>query len=191
MRKIHTILIQVLALPLLALGCGGGGASPVSEGPPDPATVPLEVGGLDTVLRTVAEHEGQGLLLNFWAIWCGPCVAELPELLEVAEAYHAEGGRVQGVSYDLMAPLPDVDETNVETRVRDFLVKREFALPTVIYDDVDYQAVDDHFDLAGGIPVTLAINAAGEIVDREDKAAGRERFEEMMRKALGLEPAGD
>ena len=37
-----------------------------------------------------------------------------------------------------------------------------------------------------GLPYTLAIDASGQIVDRQAGAAGEERFDEMMRKALGL-----
>ena len=40
------------------------------------------------------------MLVDFWATWCGPCVAEIPNVLEQYEKYHAKGFEVVGVSLD-------------------------------------------------------------------------------------------
>lgn len=44
--------------------------------------------------------KGQGILLNFWATWCGPCVKELPSLLAVAREYKKKGLQIVAVSAD-------------------------------------------------------------------------------------------
>ncbi len=41
---------------------------------------------LDGARRTLADYAGQKVVLNFWATWCIPCVAELPELDRLAAA---------------------------------------------------------------------------------------------------------
>jgi thiol-disulfide isomerase/thioredoxin len=140
----------------------------------------VDFGGLKAA---IPEHNGEGMLLNFWAIWCGPCVAELPELLEVAHEFHDQGGRVLGVSYDLM--IPGADSATIETTVREFLEGRDHHLPTVIYDADDYNAIDEYFELPGPVPYTLAIDKAGNIVDRQEGSASKARFTEMMVAALG------
>ena len=43
---------------------------------------------------------GKVVLVDFWATWCGPCVAEIPNVLEQYEKYHAQGFEVVGVSLD-------------------------------------------------------------------------------------------
>jgi hypothetical protein len=73
----------------------------------------------------------------------------------------------------------------VEETVRKFLAERDLPLPGVIYDAPDSESIDTRFDLPGYIPVTLAFDKSGKLVDREDGPATRERFAEMMQRALG------
>jgi thiol-disulfide isomerase/thioredoxin len=166
------------------LSCGAGEEIAADAGDASASTVasPIEIvrfAGLDARL---AELRGEGMLLNFWAIWCAPCVAELPDLVEVAHAYRERGGRVVGISYDLMVPGPD--PATIESTMRSFLQRRELDFPVLIYDEDDEDAINERFDLPGGLPITLAIDRHGQIVDRQDGQAGKERFDEMMRRAL-------
>lgn len=43
---------------------------------------------------------GKVVLVDFWATWCGPCIAEIPNVLEQYEKYHDKGFEVIGVSLD-------------------------------------------------------------------------------------------
>ena len=52
-----------------------------------PGEIELEIGGLEAVEQALAAERGQACLLNFWATWCPPCVAELPDLIAVAREY--------------------------------------------------------------------------------------------------------
>ena len=174
-----------LAFSLLGLGvlglvsCGADSVPEESAG----ASPSIEIVDFDGLEGALASRRGEGMLLNFWAMWCGPCVAELPELLEVAEEFESQGGRVVGISFDLMVPGGDV--TTIEEELNAFLVKRGHSFDTLVYDELDYEKINEHFSLPGGIPVTIAIDKDGNVVDREDQAAGKERFEELMRAALG------
>jgi thiol-disulfide isomerase/thioredoxin len=165
----------LLAL-LACAGCGGSEA-------PRPAPLEVVVGDLAELEQALAARRGRPLLLNFWATWCAPCVAELPDLLATVDAHASEGLSVLGVSYDLM--LPNKQAEAVRAAVQGFLQGRGLALPTVIYDGPDYAAIDARFELPGAIPVTLAIDAYGRIVDREEGESTRARFDELARKALG------
>jgi thiol-disulfide isomerase/thioredoxin len=163
------------ALPLFhaLAGCGGAGGAPPAFS--------VELGDLPALERALAERRGP-CLLNFWATWCPPCVAELPDLVAVAKEFGPSGLRTLGVSYDLM--VPGVERGQAVEKVRGFLVKRELALETLIYEAPDFEAIDARFQLPGAIPVTLAFDRDGKVVDRSEGETSRERFAEMARKAL-------
>jgi thiol-disulfide isomerase/thioredoxin len=133
--------------------------------------------------QALAAHRGQAVLLNFWAIWCEPCVAELPELLEVGRQFRARGGVVVTVSYDLM--VPDVTKAGVLKQMQDFVARRGIDAPVFIYDAPDYDAINARFGLEGPVPATVAIDRGGAVVERLAGKGGRERFAAMMTRALG------
>lgn len=69
----------------------------------------LKVGAVPTSFDTkdlngkpisLAKYKGKVLLVDFWATWCAPCVASLPELQDVYDKYHSKGLEVVGVSLD-------------------------------------------------------------------------------------------
>ena len=47
-----------------------------------------------------ATYRGKIVLIDFWATWCGPCVAELPNVRELYDKYHERGFDVVGISLD-------------------------------------------------------------------------------------------
>ena len=54
--------------------------------------------GINDSTFTLSELEGQVVLINFWATWCGPCRMEIPEFNELYENYHKKGFELLGIS---------------------------------------------------------------------------------------------
>jgi thiol-disulfide isomerase/thioredoxin len=49
---------------------------------------------------SIARFKGKVVLVDFWAVWCGPCIAELPHVLSAYKKYHADGFEIIGISLD-------------------------------------------------------------------------------------------
>lgn len=60
--------------------------------------------GKNISLKEVIEKEGNRyVLLDFWASWCGPCMREVPYLIDAYAKYHKQGFEIYGVSLDRTA----------------------------------------------------------------------------------------
>jgi peroxiredoxin len=55
----------------------------------------------NNTVRTLADYRGRGVVLNLWATWCGPCVAELPTMDRLAATLAPDGIVVLPVSSDI------------------------------------------------------------------------------------------
>lgn len=62
--------------------------------------VPLNVNDLDGKPVTLDQYKGKLLLIDFWATWCSPCLAELPGLKDAYAKYHDRGLEVLSISLD-------------------------------------------------------------------------------------------
>ena len=66
----------------------------------DMAVPEIRFTAADGAARTLADYAGQGVVLNLWATWCPPCVAEMPALDELARDLRAERVAVLALSSD-------------------------------------------------------------------------------------------
>lgn len=74
-----------------------GKYQPAMEGKQIPATAFIDADGTE---KSLADLRGQGLIVNFWATWCAPCVKEMPALDRLAEVAGPRGLRVLALSAD-------------------------------------------------------------------------------------------
>src|SRR5437868_2049399 len=47
----------------------------------------------------LSDYRGKVVLLNFWATWCPPCLAEIPELVKMQRQYRKAGLQIIGITY--------------------------------------------------------------------------------------------
>ena len=55
---------------------------------------------LDDNDLSLEQYRGKVVLLDFWAVWCGPCVAEMPNVKQVYEKYKDANFQIIGISLD-------------------------------------------------------------------------------------------
>jgi thiol-disulfide isomerase/thioredoxin len=128
---------------------------------------------------TLQDFAGHALVVNLWATWCGPCVAELPSFAALAPKLKAVGGLVLPVSIDL---------SGVEA-VKPFYASHGISGLPILLDSngANMQVLN-----TDAIPVSIVVNAAGQMVARMDGAANwnTPRVVAFFKGLGGVAPAG-
>lgn len=99
------------------------------------------------------DFKGKPIILNFWASWCGPCKAELPDFQAAYEKYGED------VEFILLN-MTDGRQETVET-AENFMKKEGYTLP-VYFDTVDMQGSYTYG--VSSIPTTFFISGEGEMI---------------------------
>lgn len=107
----------------------------------------------DGTLRSLGDYAGKGLVVNLWATWCVPCVAEMPELQDLARKVAGEG--------ILVLPLSS-DRGGAEVVRRFYAANRIEALPVLL----DPRGEAGRAWGARGLPTTI-------VIDRQGRERGR------------------
>lgn len=104
----------------------------------------------------VAQLKGKVVLIDFWATWCGPCRAELPNVLKAYEQYHKKGFEVVGVSID-----------DDREKLDEFIKEQPLPWTTLFNPDENTRGFEDpsarKFHV-GGIPATYLVDPSGKLV---------------------------
>ena len=138
--------------------------------------IPLDVPDLDGKQVTLSEYGGRVLLVDFWATWCGPCRAELPNMVEVYEKYHPKGFEIVSISLDYPS------RTSVEA-YREWIAENKMSWRHV-YDGKgwDSELVKSYF--IGSIPAPFLIGPDGSLAAWGEDCRG-EKLAVSVAGALG------
>jgi len=137
-----TCTLTMLAAALLPMRAFGADA-PVRVGERAPALVAPR---LDGSVFDLAALRGKVVIINFWATWCAPCRAEMPQLDAFYRRYRARGLELLGVSVD------DAQDRDAVVRVM-----KSFSYPAAL---AAAAKVND-FGAPIAVPMTWIIDAQG------------------------------
>jgi peroxiredoxin len=118
---------------------------------------------------SLSQYENKIVLVEFWATWCGPCVAELPNIIQAYNKHHSNGFEVIGISLD-----------QDEQKLKSFLKAKE--LPWVQY--FDGKGWQNKLAAKYGIdsvPATFLLDRQGKIIAQDLHGNA---LEEALTKAL-------
>ncbi len=102
--KTRSIAVCLLLIATLCpLGSLPGTPAAAETAPPTVKvgdSLDIKFTALDGREVDLAKMRGKVVLLDFWATWCGPCIGELPHVLEAYQKFHDKGFEIVGISFD-------------------------------------------------------------------------------------------
>ncbi|HEV8494075.1 MAG TPA: TlpA disulfide reductase family protein [Candidatus Angelobacter sp.] len=163
MATLRTKLAVFAAMLTCALSATAGDAAPN-----------LDLRDLQGAKHALADYRGKPVVLNFWAMWCVPCAAEMPLLTEMQNRYKDK----------VLFIAASVDDDDVKPEIAAFVKKHKGDALTVMTGPT-LDSLHD-FGLAPAMPGTVFIDAEGNIVDRVSGALKRPDLEQRLRKLAGV-----
>jgi len=132
---------------------------------------------------------GKVVLVDFWATWCGPCIAELPNIKKVYAEYHAKGFEIIGIALENGKLTPKDTPEQVAAKMAaakkiltEFTTKEEMPWPQ--YFDGKFWKNDyaELYDIKG-IPAMFLIDQDGKTVSTNARG---EKLEAEVKRLLKL-----
>jgi peroxiredoxin len=169
--SIISIVLLLLALALGLASCsstGPGSAVPqgINEGT---RARDFTLKAMDGSKASLSDYRGGPVLINFWATWCAPCRAEIPDFEAAYQAHKDEGFVVLGVN---------VEES--QQAVESFVAEVGMTYPVLL--DEHGQVMREY--RSQGLPMSLLLDEEGVIQVRHVGLLSGDKLEEYLGKVL-------
>lgn len=118
----------------------------------------------------LGDLKGKVVLINFWAVWCIPCRAEIPELIKWQNKYQKDGLQVIGITFP----------PNNRTKIRAFVRKMKMKYP-ILFGSKKTKAL---FDSGETLPFSVIIDKEGNIAAQIEGVIFSDEFDEKVKPLL-------
>ncbi|MBQ9319365.1 MAG: redoxin domain-containing protein [Acidaminococcaceae bacterium] len=141
------------------------------------AAVPFELKDQYGKTHTLSEYKGKVIFLNFWATWCPPCRAEMPDIQKLYERSPKEG---EGAVIVLGVASPKLGNEKDEAGIKAFMDKNGYTYPVLM------DARGELFSAYGirAIPTTFMIDREGNVYGRVQGALSGENIDKVVKQTL-------
>ncbi len=167
MRNISLIVF----LCLIAVAVLGWSGSVLAE---DSKVLVPDFALVSTANETIrlSDYRGQIVVLNFWASWCPPCRAEMPEFQELHDQFTESGEAV-------LLLLNQIDRQETVEKGKEYLESNNYTMTNLL----DYGAVGRQIFGIPGLPTTVVIDAEGYLASYVVGATTKETVLQMIEDA--------
>jgi cytochrome c biogenesis protein CcmG/thiol:disulfide interchange protein DsbE len=129
---------------------------------------PFSLPAINGAAINIADFKGKVVILDFWATWCPPCRAEIPDFIAIQKEYTGKDFAMLGAAVDDAA------------KVKNFVKANKMNYPVFIVD----QATSDSYGGIRGIPTTFVIDREGYIVRQYVGYRPKEVFEQDIKDLM-------
>jgi thiol-disulfide isomerase/thioredoxin len=112
---------------------------------------------------SITTRKGKVVMLDFWATWCGPCRAELPNVLEVYQKHHQDGFEIIGISLD-----------DDRARLESFIKDKNMTWPQ-FFDGQKWKNKLAAKYGVNSIPATYLLDGEGKIIGKDLRGEALEK----------------
>lgn len=143
------------------------GAKFINKAAPDFSIENIKGGKLE-----LSQFKGKPVLINFWATWCPPCRAEIPEFIEAYDELSDKGFTVIGIAMDQ------------KTLVSEFVDDFEISYPIAFGDENVSQISVEYGNTMGALPYNVVLDREHKIIYSEPGMLSKQRLLNLITPLL-------
>jgi thiol-disulfide isomerase/thioredoxin len=176
LRLSSSFLVFALAAGLVLPAFASGADDPLVPKEQRKMAPKLSLRDIEGQKHQLSELKGKAVVINFWATWCGPCKAEMPEFTKVHAEYRDRGVEFIGAANEARSE---------RKKVQEFVQHLGIKFPIWLEASIDHL---DAFKVGPGIPATVVVDPQGRVAARITGVTDSAQLRSLLDRILAEAP---